>query len=397
MTWSTTDARAASIRTSGFAEGLRNLGVLPGAELAIGSLGGAWVISMPWREREAEMAVRVDIAPSVLTWALGVSAAGPDELHRRFQIDRWLAADVSPTMNQLQEFAAATGVPFGYFLLPQPPIWRLPIPDFREGVAGAQTPSANLMAMLGQSQRRQDWYREYALRLGAEPLSFVGSAAGLDPIAAAAMIREKLQFEVAQRVGTRSDTRKALLRGFETMGGLAVATSMVRNNTHRLLDENEFRGFALVDPVAPLVFVNTRQTLNGQIFTLVHEFAHVWRGSGGIGNEDPKSGGGSEIERWCNAVASETLVPKRDLAVRHEKVDDVPLTEALDTLSQSYRCGTLVLLQALHRSGIREIPHFAAAYDSEVARLQKLKATTKSGGTTTTINPSGWGNGFPGL
>lgn len=63
------------------------------------------------------------------------------------------------------------------------------------------------------------------------------------------------------------------------MDGLGtVATSIVDNNTHRLLDPDEFRGFALVDDIAPLVFVNTQQTLIGQIFTLAHEYAQVWRG-----------------------------------------------------------------------------------------------------------------------
>lgn len=60
------------------------------------------------------------------------------------------------------------------------------------------------------------------------------------------------------------------MRAFEDLGGLTVATSMVENNTHRLLDPEEFRGFTLVDGLAPLVFVNTRQTLNGQLFTLAH-------------------------------------------------------------------------------------------------------------------------------
>jgi len=36
------------------------------------------------------------------------------------------------------------------------------------------------MAVIGQSERRQDWYRDYALALGTEPLEFVGSAADLD-------------------------------------------------------------------------------------------------------------------------------------------------------------------------------------------------------------------------
>jgi len=326
------------------------------------------------------MTVRVDVAPSVLPWALDVTGADEEGLHRRFQLDKWLAAEAQPTLKQLQDFAKAAGVPFGYLLLPQPPAWSLPVPDFREGFERAPMPSANLIAVIGQSQRRQEWYRDYALGLGAEPLAFVGSAAELQPIEAAAQIRSALDFQVSDRHGTWADTRKALLRSFEALGGLTVATSMVQNNTRRPLDENEFRGFALVDDTAPLVFVNTHQTLNGQIFTLAHEFAHVWRGASGIGNEDPRSDGQSEIERWCNAVASEVLVPRDDLAGRHARVASAPLTQALDTLAHEFRCGTLVVLQALHRTGVRHIENYTAAYDAEVARLRNLSEASESGG-----------------
>lgn len=326
------------------------------------------------------MTVRVNVAPSVLSWALDVTGADDEALHRRFKVDDWLSADVRPTLKQLQDFAKAAGVPFGYLLLSAPPEWALPVPDFREGFDGAPTPSANLIAVIGQSQRRQEWYRDYALGIGAEPLAFVGSAATTDAIDAAARIRSALNFEVADRRGTWADTRKAMLRAFEALGGLTVATSMVDNNTRRPLDENEFRGFALVDDIAPLVFVNTHQTLNGQIFTLTHEFAHVWRGASGIGNEDPRSDGQSEIERWCNAVASEVLVPQADLEFRHAAVASVPLIEALDALAHDFRCGTLVVLQALHRTGVRRIDNYASAYDQEVARLRSLSAPSEGGG-----------------
>jgi Zn-dependent peptidase ImmA (M78 family) len=155
---------------------------------------------------------------------------------------------------------------------------------------------------------------------------------------------------------------------------------MVENNTRRPLDEDEFRGFALVDDLAPLVFVNTHQTLNGQIFTLAHEFAHVWRGASGIGNEDPREDGQSEIERWCNHVASEILVPGVDLAERYPRVSDLPLPEALDDLARDFRSGTLVVLQALHRSGVRHFEDFTSVYDAEVRRLRRLQEVRESSG-----------------
>jgi len=332
------------------------------------------------RTKGATVTVRVAAAPSVLTWALDVTGADVDSLRSRFKVDDWLGADVQPTLKQLQDFAKAAGVPFGYLLLPHPPKWSLPVPDFREGFEGPPTPSADLMAVIGQSERRQDWYRDYALALGTEPLEFVGSATDLEPLEAAALIRDALRFEVTDRRGSWSDTRKALLRAFESLGGLTVATSMVGNNNHRPLDEDEFRGFALVDDVAPLVFVNTHQTLNGQIFTLAHEFAHVWRGTSGIGNEDPRARGQSSTERWCNAVASEILVPEAALRSGHARLANAPLTEALETLAHDFRCGTLVVLQALHRTGVRRIDDFPAAYDDEVARLRTLNDSGAPGG-----------------
>jgi len=283
-------------------------------------------------------------------------------------------------LKQLERFATATGVPFGYFLLDEPPAWKLPVPDFREGFASPPTPSADLIAVLGLSQRRQAWYREYALGHGAEPLAFVGSAADAEPGAAAASIRSDLDFEVSSRVGTWSDTRKAMLKAFEALGGLTVATSMVDNNTHRLLDEDEFRGFALVDGVAPLVFVNTHQTLNGQLFTLAHEFAHVWRGSSGIGNENPRAQGQSEIERWCNTVASEVLVPADELRERYAPLDRLDTTPLLERLAHDFRCGTLVVLQALHRTNTRQFTDFDRAYDAEVRRLRELQRDGPGGG-----------------
>lgn len=341
------------------------------------------------------MSVRVDVAPSVLTWALDTTGTGTEALRRRFQVTEWLSGGSRPTLNQLQRFAKAAGIPFGYLLLPQPPAWRLPIPDFREGLDDAPPPSTDLMAVLGQSRRRQEWYRGYALGLGAGslslskgPLHFVGSAAELGPMETAARIRAALGFEVANRRGTLAETRKSLLRKFEALGGLTVATSMVDNNAHRPLNEHEFSGFALVDDIAPLVFVNTRQTLHGQIFTLAHEYAHVWRGVGGLGNENLRSEGEDEIERWSNAVASEILAPRDELAARHARVAGLPLTDALDALAREFRCGTLVVLHALHRTGVRQIDDYTAAYDAEAARLRSLtRARVGRGGNHYNVLP----------
>lgn len=328
------------------------------------------------------MPVRVPVAPDVLGWALD-RARDPEAVAAAFpKVFDWIAGDAQPTVKQLASFASRTGTPFGYLLLDAPPALELPVPDFREGYEGERlgAPSPDLLAVVHQSIRRQDWYRDYARDNGLAEVDAVGSAANMTPVEAAAAMREVLGYEVAQRRGSWSEQRKRLLNSFEWLGGLTVVTSMVENNTHRPLDPEEFRGFALVDALAPLVFVNARQTINGQIFTLAHEFAHIWRGAGGVSLEDMRWEPQNEGERWCNAVASEFLVPQQDLRRQILNVRNLPLVDQLEQLAGVYKCGTLVVLQALNRSDLREFDNFGETYEAERERLNALVEESEGGG-----------------
>jgi Zn-dependent peptidase ImmA (M78 family) len=332
------------------------------------------------------MATHVPLSPSVLLWALDRGGRSVPEARARFKrLDAWLdpGSSAGPTPSQLEQFATFTGVPFGYLLLPQPPDLSLPIADFREGQTGGRAaPSIELLAVLYQSIRRQQWYRMYAIENSLPPVQVVGAGRNRAPTDVATEMRDRLNFGVDQRSGSWSDTRRYLLAAFEDLGGLTVTTSMVENNTHRPLDPDEFRGFSLVDDIAPLVFVNATQTLNGQIFTLAHEFAHIWRGTSGISAEDPRRDPETEVEAWCNAAASEFLVPQADLVRRYDSAARRErLPERLDHLAGIYRCGTLVVLQAIRRAQLENFADFTSVYDNEVDRLQRLsEARGRSGG-----------------
>ncbi|WP_390891202.1 ImmA/IrrE family metallo-endopeptidase [Rhodococcus rhodochrous] len=132
-----------------------------------------------------------------------------------------------------------------------------------------------------------------------------------------------------------------------------------------------------------MICVNAADTINGQIFTIVHEIAHVWRGASGVSDGPIVHDTESELERWCNAVASETLVPARDLRQQlHRKLTEDTLTGTLDELANRYHCGTLVVLLQLKRIRALALSDFDAAYTSERARLNRLaaQAPPSSGG-----------------
>ena len=119
---------------------------------------------------------------------------------------------------------------------------------------------------------------------------------------------------------------KLLIQKSEALGIWVLCNGIVGNNTHRTLDVEDFRGFAIADPVCPLVFINNKDAKAAQIFTLVHELAHIWIGQNGIsdvGLENDLELEHGEVEAFCNQVAAEVLVPAHVLQDRWQDDSDV--------------------------------------------------------------------------
>jgi len=328
------------------------------------------------------MTVRVQIEPSLLEWASKRSGKSPDELNRRVpRLAAWARGDAQPTLKQLEDFARATSTSVGLLMLPEPPDMPLPVPDFRTLPKATAAPaSPDLLDTIYLCEERQDWYRTYALVNGANPLDFVGSVAVGDDVAATAdRMRRTLAFDIAARreYSSWSDALGKLSERAEDVGVLVMVSGVVGSNTRRALDPNEFRGFALVDDLAPVVFINGADTKAAQIFTLAHELVHIWLGQAAVSNprldvrrED------QQVERFCNAVAAELLVPLASL--QSEFDSNRPLTDELDRLARLYRVSTLVVLRRIFDAGELSWNAYNNAYAEQMSRV--ARATGSSGG-----------------
>lgn len=317
--------------------------------------------------------VRVEVKPELLVWARERAGIALDALAEKFpKLPDWEGGDRAPTLKQLENFAKATRTPVGYLLLDEPPEEPLPIPDYRTMRGEAmRRPSPDLLETIFQSQQRQEWYSDFARAAGEEPLAYVGSLTTDTPVPeAAAAMRRALTFDVGARGPTWTYALRLLIAQAEEIGVLVMVNGIVGNNTRRKLDPDEFRGFALVDPLAPVVFVNGADTKAAQIFTLAHELAHVWLGESALSDAELTVTPNEAVERWCNRVAAEFFAPLERIAADFDP--DRPLTEELDRLARRFKVSTLVVLRRIHDAQHLDWDAYRAAYIAELERVREL-------------------------
>jgi len=319
--------------------------------------------------------MHVEITPEMLRWARERAGLDLARVAKRFpKIDAWEQGAAQPTLKQLEDFAGFTHVPIGYLFLPEPPVERVPIPDFRTvGTPHLDRPSPDLLEMVYICQQRQEWYRDFARTMGEAPLAFVGSAQITQHVeATAATMRQALGFDLDARrtMRTWTDALRGFIEQTEALGVLVMCSGVVLNNTHRPLNPEEFRGFALADPLAPLVFINGSDTKNAQMFTLAHELAHIWLGQSALSDVQPSWIPSHHVEQWCNRVAAELLVP---LAVlREEYRAEEALAYEVGRLARRFKVSTLVILRRIFDAGGLTQAQFWQEYQDELARLRAM-------------------------
>lgn len=274
------------------------------------------------------------INPEVVAWAQARAGLTVDDLARKMGVKparlmQWKTGGEAMTFKQMKKLAEKTYTPLGFLFAEKPPVESLPVPDFRtfgDRDSARAKPGVDLLDTLYGMQRRQSWFRDYLIEIGAEPLPFARRDARRQNVpAVAASIREFIQTENDQGIAEPFPNKEAALRRLlESVGGktgvLVMRNGVVGNNTRRPLDVKEFRGFALYDEYAPLIFINGKDAKAAQIFTLAHELAHIYMGEGGVSNLDFATlDKANNAEKFCNAVAAELLVPVKSFLMRWEK------------------------------------------------------------------------------
>lgn len=324
------------------------------------------------------MRTEVAINPTMLTWAIARAGFELQDFLLKFpNVQKWLENIKNPTVKQLEEFANRVHIPFGYLFLPEPPQENIPFPFFRTGSNQTAKVSLNVYDTILILQRRQDWLTDYLIENEEETLSFVGKFnknTAYEAIVADIRKTLGLHQEWASEFQTFEDTLSFITHKIEEIGVIINFNGVVENNTHRPIPVKECRGFVIVNEMAPFMFVNAADAKAAQLFTIIHELAHIWIGeSAGFDNQNLQPAN-DPMEKLCDQVAAEFLVPAESfMRIWNEK-------PSIDYTRRYFKVSPIVIARRALDLGLMTKAEFFQFYNAYMQGIQNKKDNQGGGG-----------------
>jgi len=329
--------------------------------------------------------VNVNIQPAVIKWAL--SQTQEEKLGSKLMenIKNWLDGTKTPTFNQIENFSKKSNIPLGYFFLQTPPVEQIQLLEYRTiDSMYMSAPSRNLIDTIYEMEAVQGWMIDYRKEMGFDVLPIVGCMKECTDINTIAdRIRTDLELNKDWYAKCNDKTNAFNhVRDLLTESGIIVMMNgIVGKNTHRALDINEFRAFALVDEWAPLIFINSADSQGAKLFSLFHEIAHIWIGENDLYNDRRNNPGDVKPrEVICNAVAGEIMVPKDVFILKWKESTEEDVYLQIKDIAKYFRCSESVI--ARKALDIKEIS--IDVYDQVVSdaieAFRELKESRESGG-----------------
>jgi len=265
----------------------------------------------------------VGVQPSVIRWArvsMGMSVEDVAHKLKRTteEVMAWESEDgIAPTYSQLENLAYKVFKrPLAVFFLPAPPHEAQPVREFRS------LPDADLQSLQADTYIQVRKAHAYQITLkelfeGRNPSGrHISQEIPLDLRESvevqASEVRKALGITLNDQLDWKSDDL-ALKRWREALETLGVFVFKAP------FKQKDISGFCLLDADFPLIYLNNSATKTRQIFSLLHELAHLLLNINGISkfessyiNRLPATE--RRIEQFCNKIAAEILIPSDDFA-----------------------------------------------------------------------------------
>ncbi len=272
------------------------------------------------------MSDRAFVTPKILKWAResarrSIEAAAANVNVSTEKLVEWEEGISQPTIKQAENLAKFYGRSFALFFLPDIPRDFLPLQDFRRKTAKVLSTAS--IFIIREIQQKQAWISDVFRDNNEEKLSFVGRfSINSNPNVVANDILKTLEITPGTYKG--DNPIKEWIEKAESKGIFISRTSFIHSKLK--LDGDEIQGFAIADEYAPFIFINSADWDAPQLFTLIHELAHIWIAVSGISNEielTPRYKDSLDpVEMFCNEVAGNVLMPEQIMTQFNERIFD---------------------------------------------------------------------------
>lgn len=214
-----------------------------------------------------------------------------------------VSSHIEITTDKLIKLANCKNIPFAYLFLPELPKVENALPDFR---ADSRDFSPNLQSCIGASKKKQEWFRNHLIRNGHNKfLKDKQINSNADIIQA---IKILTNFDSIKKM-PKNNRFAHIKHMLESSNIIVQQSGMSQNQTQKSISITECRGYAIYDEYAPLIFINSNDSsINGKIFTLLHELAHILLKHSGVSSYDFSI----DEEYRCNEIAGEILMPTNE-------------------------------------------------------------------------------------
>lgn len=333
------------------------------------------------------MRVNYNISQDILDWVVKQTASDIVLPKTLPMIQEWQKGIKTPTYNQIRAVSRDTRIPLGYFFLKTPPEGKITLLEYRTVKNQEfEQPSRDLVDTIEDMERIIEWAKDNLKAEGADINPVVGKLKKITDVSAIAMyIRNVLGlednwYEKSQNAG---ESFRKLRSAISATGTVVMMNGIVRGNTHRPLDLDEFRAFTIIDDYAPLIFINANDSINGRLFSLLHEFVHICLGVNNLFNDRYGTGINiSSVEITCNAVAAEILVPNKVFlsAWKKSERDDAPLDNRIMRLARFFSCGPVVIARKALDAKEIDIKQYRYIAEEATRHFIENKKRDSSGG-----------------
>lgn len=262
--------------------------------------------------------MRVKINHEVLKWARESLNISKNEVIIKLKrktitednLDNWENGSELIDINTAKKLAKLYGISLAVLYMPHIPKNIHPeIRDLRQ-IKGEF--SKNAILLMRKLVGHYEWVREYLVNENKIELDFVGMVSINNNInQPLAIFKDILEIEINFSKDSEYNFKKIIKKLEEKNIFISIANSYNCNHYYKVPIE-EIRGFAIADKVAPFIFVNSSDSNNAKLFTLIHELTHILLGETGISDlEFNYKIIQNNIEHYCNKVASEFLMPSK--------------------------------------------------------------------------------------